>query len=66
MAIVCNICKGKVEPISFGNGFVGICCKRILYNSQYKPQSDIKQTEKNDVSMHLFHQEIRSYHEEDS
>ncbi|HVO65534.1 MAG TPA: hypothetical protein VMT12_03535 [Syntrophales bacterium] len=66
MAIVCNICKEEVKLISFGGGFVGVCCNKILYNSADKPQSDMKQTEKNDICMHLFHAERRSYQEKDS
>jgi len=42
MAIVCTICKKEVHLVSFGGGFVGTCCNRVLYNAAIKPQFDIK------------------------
>jgi hypothetical protein len=61
MAIFCYICKEEVELISFGTGFVGVCCNKVLYNSADGSQFDMRQAEKNDISMHLFHQERRPY-----
>lgn len=61
MDIVCYICKKEVKLIMFGNGFVGICCKKVLYNSADKPQFDMRQDEKKDISVHSFPQEGRFY-----
>jgi len=61
MAIFCYICKKEVELKNFGNGFVGVCCKTVLCNYSDKPQFDMKRDEQKDISMHLFHQERRSY-----
>ena len=52
MAIVCDICKREVDLISFGSGFVGICCKMVLYNSTEKSQFDMKPDVKKDMDMH--------------
>jgi hypothetical protein len=61
MAIVCYICKKEIELTRFGTGFVGVCCKNVLYNYSDKPQFDMRQDEKKDIYMHSFHQERRSY-----
>jgi len=55
MAVVCYICKEEVKLIRFGNGFVGVCCDEVLYNSPDKPQLDMKPDEKKDTSMYSFH-----------
>ena len=34
----CPYCGGDVEPVRFGEGWVGICCGRILYNSRRAPE----------------------------
>ena len=39
MAIFCYICKKEVELVTFGNGLVGTCCNRVLYNSEDMPRS---------------------------
>jgi hypothetical protein len=61
MALVCNICKKEVHLMSFGNGFVGACCNKILYSSADKSQFDMKPEEKKDISMHSFHPEGSSH-----
>ena len=38
MAIICYICKKEVELVIFGNGLVGTCCNRVVYNSEDKPR----------------------------
>ncbi|HUH67299.1 MAG TPA: hypothetical protein VLZ07_12785 [Syntrophales bacterium] len=37
-AIFCHICKKEVELVIFGNGLVGTCCNRVMYNSEDKPR----------------------------
>ncbi|HVO65078.1 MAG TPA: hypothetical protein VMT12_01235 [Syntrophales bacterium] len=54
MPIVCHICKKEVEIMSFGTGFVGICCDKVMYNSTFKSQFDVKPDVKKDISMHQF------------
>ncbi|MGZ3648032.1 MAG: hypothetical protein ACXU9G_03260 [Syntrophales bacterium] len=61
MTVVCYICKEEVELINFGNGLVGVCCDKVLYNSADKSQFDMKPDEKKDISMPSFHQEGRPY-----
>jgi hypothetical protein len=61
MTIVCYICKEEVELMSFGAGYVGVCCNKVLYNSADGSQFDMKPDEKKDISMHSFHQEKKSY-----
>jgi len=61
MAIVCYICKEEVELMSFGAGYVGVCCNKVLYNSADKSQFDMKQEEKKDIPMNSFHPGRRSY-----
>ncbi len=46
MAIVCDICKKEVELIRFGDGVVGVCCDKVLYNSLDKSRFDTKPDEK--------------------
>jgi hypothetical protein len=53
MAIVCYICKEEVALINFGNGLVGVCCGKVLYNSADKSQFDMKPDEKKDISYAL-------------
>ena len=61
MAIVCDICKKEVALMSFGNGYVRVCCNKVLYSFADKSQFDMKPEEKKDISMHLFHPEGRSH-----
>lgn len=35
--IVCPNCGKSVNIISFGSGWVGTCCGRVLYNSDKLP-----------------------------
>ena len=44
MAIVCDICSEEVEIISFGTGFVGVCCNEVLYNDEDKPQFELSRS----------------------
>jgi len=57
MAIVCYLCKREVEIMSFGNGFLGICCNKVMYNSTDKSPFDMKPDVKKDISMHPSHPE---------
>jgi len=50
MVVVCDICKKEVKLIIFGNGLVGVCCDKVLYNSADKSQFDMKPDKKKDVS----------------
>ena len=50
MVVVCDICKKEVKLIIFGNGLVGVCCDKVLYNSIDKSQFDMKPDEKEDIS----------------
>ena len=36
----CPYCGREVEPIRFGEGWVGICCGLILYNERQAPEED--------------------------
>ena len=49
MAIICDICKKEVHLVSFGRGFVGVCCNKVLYSFADKSQLDMKQDEKKDI-----------------
>jgi hypothetical protein len=35
--IVCPFCLCPVNVIAFGFGWLGICCKEIIYNSDQPP-----------------------------
>jgi len=61
MAIVCYLCKKEVDIISFGTGFVGVCCNRVLYNYAAKPQFDVKQEKKKDIPLDSFYLGTKSY-----
>ena len=36
----CPYCGRDVDPIRFGEGWVGICCGSVLYNSRQRPEED--------------------------
>ena len=38
--IRCPFCEKEVELVSFGGGWVGLCCGRIVYNSKRLPQEE--------------------------
>jgi len=59
MAIVCYICKKEVHLVSFGSGYVGTCCNRVLFNAAIKPQFDKEKEEQKNFSMHVSRQEKR-------
>lgn len=52
-AIVCDICLQEVEVIRFGTGFVGVCCNKVLYNDEDKPEFDAEQYEEQEAYMQL-------------
>ena len=39
-AIKCRFCGRKARIIPFGEGYVAVCCGRIIYNSYKLPQQD--------------------------
>jgi len=57
MAIIYYLCKKEVKIVSFGKGFVGLCCNNILYNSADNSQFDMTTDSKRYISMHSFHQD---------
>jgi len=61
MTIVCYVCKKEVEVMRFGNGFVGICCNKVMYNSMDRTPFDIRRNKKKEISMHPFHPERPFY-----
>ncbi|MBA4418781.1 MAG: hypothetical protein C0392_12865 [Syntrophus sp. (in: bacteria)] len=38
--IKCPYCGKKVKPIQYGNGWIGLCCDNIVYNSPNLPEYD--------------------------
>ncbi|MGO9137731.1 MAG: hypothetical protein ACLP9S_05285 [Syntrophales bacterium] len=61
MGVVCYICKEEVKLIRFGNGFVGVCCERVLYNSADKSQFDMKPDEEKDISINSSTKVLSNY-----
>ncbi len=58
-AIICDICAREVEIISFGTGYVGVCCNKVFYNDEYRPRLNIP----NEISdTYLLPQKEDSYH----
>jgi hypothetical protein len=49
MTIICPTCKREVKLISFGNGLIGLCCDKILYNKYEYSPFHAKQTGKEDA-----------------
>ena len=49
MTIICPTCKREVKLIYFGNGLIGLCCDKILYNKSENAPLHAKQTKKEDV-----------------
>lgn len=35
--IKCPHCGKEIELIEYGNGWLGVCCDRVVYNSQLPP-----------------------------
>jgi len=38
--VVCPLCNKKVVLVSYGGGWIGVCCDRIVYNSNRLPQQN--------------------------
>jgi len=36
--IKCPFCGGEVKLVSYGDGWIGLCCDKIVYNSSRLPQ----------------------------
>lgn len=54
--VVCPFCSCPVNIKKFGNGWVGICCREIIYNSAQPPVATIQENveaTKNIVSKRL-------------
>ena len=37
--MTCPICKKDVELILYGNGWIGVCCEKLIYNAVHPPQA---------------------------
>lgn len=51
--VVCPFCSCPVNIKKFGNGWVGICCREVIYNSAQSPVTTMPgnvETTKNIVS----------------
>jgi hypothetical protein len=52
MILVCPKCNKEVKIISFGDGLIGICCDRILYDKKNEDQYIyMNQSENNDAQI---------------
>jgi hypothetical protein len=49
MILACPKCNKEVKIISFGDGLIGICCDRLLYNKKNEYQFYMNQSENNDT-----------------
>jgi hypothetical protein len=38
--IICPCCGKRVKLIEFGNGYMAICCDRVIYNECELPTDD--------------------------
>ena len=39
--VICPFCSCSVDIMRFGDGWVGICCDKIIFNSELLPLSDL-------------------------
>jgi hypothetical protein len=44
--ITCPICYSNINIKKFGDGWIGICCDEIIYNSDQLPWTEIPETVK--------------------
>jgi hypothetical protein len=40
--IICPHCSREVELVKYGDGWVGSCCDRLVYNASHPPPSGTK------------------------
>jgi len=40
--IACPHCHNKVKLLSFGGGWVGVCCKQLVYNQRNLPNATVE------------------------
>ena len=40
----CRVCGREIKIISFGHGWVGVCCKDVVYSGKELPE-DVKQAD---------------------
>jgi len=55
--IICPFCSCPVQLKKFGNGWVGLCCHEIIYNSDQLPRTTVPkdlETARNINSQRLF------------
>jgi hypothetical protein len=53
--IICVFCGKEVKLIRFGDGWVGQCCDKIIYNNKELPEDDrCRQTDT--LTQHLIRQ----------
>ena len=56
--VICPFCSCLVQVKKFGNGWVGLCCREIIYNSDQLPRTKLPEdleTAGNISSQWLFH-----------
>jgi len=39
--VICPFCSCPVQIKKFGNGWVGLCCREIIYNSDQLPRTKL-------------------------
>ena len=55
--VICPFCSCPVQIKKFGNGWVGLCCHEIIYNSDQLPRTTVPkilETARNISSQRLF------------
>jgi hypothetical protein len=40
--IFCSHCNNKVNLLPFGGGWVGVCCKQLVYNNRNLPDAPVE------------------------
>jgi len=47
--VYCPECKKLVKPEKFGDGWVGICCNRVVFSRSDESESGIKHSEDENI-----------------
>lgn len=49
--VICPVCSNLVNIKIFGNGWLGLCCREIVYNSDQSPQTTVTENVKTSINI---------------
>jgi len=49
--VICPVCSNFVNIKKFGNGWLGLCCREIVYNSVQLPRTKLTENVKTSINI---------------